>query len=50
MVITRSLILLVCAVAAAVVFTIMAFNIWVYDYPFGVLGLAVALGLASRVP
>lgn len=47
---TRNVILLLCAIAAAVVFTLMGFGAWDYEHELGVLGLAVTLGLASRLP
>jgi hypothetical protein len=50
MALNRNVLLLLCAIAAAIVFTLMGFNVWTYEHPFGVLGLAVALGLASRLP
>lgn len=47
---TRNVILLLCAIVAAIVFTLMGFDVWTYEHPFGILGLAVTLGLASRLP
>jgi hypothetical protein len=47
---TRSVVLLVLAVVAAVVATLIGFTVFDWEYYGGWLGLAVALGLASRLP
>lgn len=47
---TIRIVLLVLAIVCAVVFTLFGFDWISSDHPFGWLGLAVALGLASRLP
>lgn len=44
------LVLLAFAIVFGAIFTLIAFDVITYDKPFGFLGLAVTLGLASRLP